>query len=94
MHYIALSFAPYFVIIAYFLSMLYIAVLYHPSHSKKAEPPPVGWRLRGVGYSENNQKLMTPSNFSAAREAPPMRPPSISGWAMRSWAFLAFIEPP
>ena len=45
-------------------------------------------------YGADQLKLMTPENFSATREAPPIRPPSISGWAIRSWAFLSFMEPP
>ena len=33
-------------------------------------------------------------NFSATREAPPMRPPSTLGFASSSAAFFSFIEPP
>ena len=63
--------------------------------------PDVPSRLHGAG--------MEPSPFSLSywlaastmvaksalfREAPPIRPPSTSGWASSSAAFLAFIEPP
>ncbi len=34
------------------------------------------------------------TNFSGTREAPPMRPPSMSGCASSSKAFFSFMEPP
>ena len=38
--------------------------------------------------------LTISTNCSGFREAPPMRPPSISGWASSSAAFLGFMLPP
>ena len=37
---------------------------------------------------------MMAANFSGTREAPPMRPPSMSGWESSSAAFFSFMEPP
>ena len=34
------------------------------------------------------------TNFSGTRDAPPIRPPSMSGCASSSKAFLSFMEPP
>jgi len=38
--------------------------------------------------------LQIGTKVSALRDAPPIRPPSMSGWARSSGAFDAFIEPP
>ena len=38
--------------------------------------------------------LMISTNWSGFRDAPPIRPPSTSGWASSSAAFLGFMEPP
>ena len=37
---------------------------------------------------------MMRTNFSGTKDAPPIRPPSISGWASSSKAFFSFMEPP
>ena len=53
-------------------------------------------RLLGCGHRapSSPQAAMMPQKRPAASAAPPMSPPSMSGWASSSRAFFSFIEPP
>ncbi len=54
----------------------------------KERPPPIPFQT----YLEAAFTIAAKSG--AFKAAPPMRPPSTSGWATSSSAFLAFMEPP
>ena len=72
-------------------SIIHFSVLSFHSSLKKASPPGGLFYYHAVGWLAASIIL---TNFSGTREAPPMRPPSMSGWARSSKAFLSFMEPP
>ena len=60
----------------------------------KGEPPclPLPSAMRRSPYF--GAALMMPVKSSALRAAPPIRPPSMLGWASSSGALLGFMLPP
>ena len=53
-----------------------------------------GGRLRTDGVYSWLAAFTISTKSGGLQAAPPIRPPSTSGWASSSWAFLAFMEPP
>ena len=59
-----------------------------------ASPQPSSTTSVTAGTAHDRAASTIAANDSASSEAPPIRPPSMSGWASSSAALSAFIEPP